>query len=517
MTMRDLLTVLESSGLREPGDQPAARDAWLDTPVAKIAYDSRSVVPQGVFVALRGARADGAAFAVQAEARGAIAILAERERPAGVSVPWIRVQDGRRALAALAAEFHGHPSRDLAVVGITGTNGKTTTAYLIREIFEAAGLPCGLVGTVQYLIGREPRDAPRTTPESVDLQRLLDDMRGAGVRACVMEVSSHALALRRVDGTRFAAGVFTNLTRDHLDFHRDMDDYFAAKRRLFEMLPPAAPGVYNVDDRRGVSLAREFPGGTTFAVERPADVTPGPVSPSLDGLRFEARTPVGPIRVDSKLIGRFNLYNLLAAAATGVALGLPLGAIERGLAARDAVPGRLEIVSSPDDDVTVIVDYAHTDDALRNLLEAVRGLRASRIVTVFGCGGDRDKTKRPLMGTVAAQLSDFVVLTSDNPRSEDPERIIDDIERGLLPSEGRTRAAAADRWKPTARHAAYIRIADREDAIAHAIAEAGSGDTVVIAGKGHERYQELAGRVVAFDDAAAARAALGARRRARAS
>jgi UDP-N-acetylmuramoyl-L-alanyl-D-glutamate--2,6-diaminopimelate ligase len=517
MTVRDLLAVLGDSGLRDTSGAPDGGEAWLDRELSEIAYDSRKARASSAFVALRGAHADGAAFAGQAEARGAAVVVAEISRPAGLSVPWLRVDDARRALALAAAAFYGHPSRELAVVGITGTNGKTTTAYLVREMFEAAGWPCGLVGTVQYLVGREARSAPRTTPESVDLQCLLRDMRDRGDRACAMEVSSHALALRRADETRFAAALFTNLTRDHLDFHHDMDSYFAAKRRLFEMLPSSAPGVYNVDDRRGEALAHEFSGGMTFAVDRTADVTPGQVSPSLGGLSFEARTPAGAVRVDSPLIGRFNLYNLLGAVAAGVALGLPRDAIERGLAAPRSVPGRLEVVSDSGDDLTVIVDYAHTDDALRNVLEALRALSGARLVTVFGCGGDRDRTKRPLMGAIAAQLSDLVVLTSDNPRSEDPERIIDDIERGLTPPEGRVHPADPGRWRPTGRRAAYVRIADRRTAIERAIAEGDAGDVVVIAGKGHEKYQELGGRVLPFDDVTVAQHALGARRGARAS
>ncbi len=517
MRVRDLLAALGDSGLTDNSAVPEGGDAWLDREVSEIAYDSRTAKASSAFVALCGAHADGAAFAGQAAARGAAVVVAGIARPAGLSVPWVRVTDARHALAVAASAFYGHPSRELSVVGITGTNGKTTTAYLVREMFEAAGRPCGLVGTVQYLVGREVRAAARTTPESVDLQCLLREMCGRDVRACVMEVSSHALALRRVDETRFTAALFTNLTRDHLDFHHDMDSYFAAKRRLFEMLPSSAPGVYNVDDRRGEALAQEFPGGITFAVDRPADVTPGPVSPSLGGLSFEARTPAGAVRVDSPLVGRFNLYNLLGAAAAGVAIGLPRDAIEQGLAALRSVPGRLEVVSDPGDGLSVIVDYAHTDDALRNLLEALRALSPARLVTVFGCGGDRDRTKRPLMGAIAAQLSDLVVLTSDNPRSEDPERIIDDIERGLTPPEGRTHQADPNLWRPTGRRAAFVRIADRRAANERAIAEGEAGDVVVIAGKGHEKYQELGGRVLPFDDVAEARRALGARRRAPAS
>ncbi|MEW5984917.1 MAG: UDP-N-acetylmuramoyl-L-alanyl-D-glutamate--2,6-diaminopimelate ligase [Acidobacteriota bacterium] len=517
MTIRDLLAALELSGLLAPTGPSSADSAWLDGRISQIASDSRAVTPGSVFAALRGARANGVTFAAQAAANGAVAVLADQDRPPGVMVPWILVTDARRALARAADTYYGQPSRDLTVVGITGTNGKTTTAYLVRGMFEAAGRPCGLIGTVQYLIGQQARDASRTTPEATDLQRMLREMCSLGSRACAMEVSSHALALHRVDDVRFSAALFTNLTRDHLDFHGSMDHYFAAKRRLFEMLPASAPGIFNVDDRRGAVLARECSNRITFAVETPADVTPGPVLPSLGGLQCEIRTPAGVLSVRSRLIGRFNLYNLLGAAAAGVALGLPADAIERGLWEIGAVPGRLQIVSSADDDLSVIVDYAHTDDALRNLLEAVRPLATGRLITVFGCGGDRDRTKRPLMGAVAAQLSDLVVLTSDNPRSEDPDVIIDDIERGLLPHEDRHAGPASGGWWPTDRRAAYARLADRRAAIGRAIADGERGDLVVIAGRGHETYQESGGRIVPFDDAEVAQAALGARRRARAS
>jgi UDP-N-acetylmuramoyl-L-alanyl-D-glutamate--2,6-diaminopimelate ligase len=329
-------------------------------------------------------------------------------------------------------------------------------------------------------------------------------------------VSSHALALKRVDGTRFAAAVYTNLTRDHLDYHEDMERYFAAKRRLFELLPAGVPAVVNVDDRRGAALAAELPRCVTYGVDTPADVTPESLPPSLVRLAFAARTPAGPVQVQSGLAGRFNVYNLLAAVATGVALELPLPAIEAGLASVASVPGRLQIVSSPGDDVTVVVDYAHTDDALKNLLDAVRPIAAARLTTVFGCGGDRDRSKRPLMGAVAARLSDTVGLTSDNPRSEDPERIIDEIELGFAPPQDRGRPAGGAAASTDA-GLRWWRVADRRAAIDRAIAEAGLGDVVVIAGKGHEKYQVVRDRVLPFDDVAEACDALARRRMRRAS
>jgi len=313
-----------------------------------------------------------------------------------------------------------------------------------------------------------------------------------------MEVSSHALSLRRVDGMTFAAAVFTNLTRDHLDFHADMEDYFRAKRRLFEMLPRDAPSLLNVDDPRGASLADAGGRPVTFAIGRPADITPGPLSFSLDGLKFDVRTPRGTVRLRSSLVGRPNVYNILAAVSTAVALDLPFDVIERGVRSLSGVPGRFEIVSAATDDVTVVVDYAHTDDALKNLLETARPLAKGRLVTVFGCGGDRDRTKRPLMGAVAGKLSDLIVITSDNPRSEDPDRIIDEILRGITPDTRREEMR-------------LLTIPDRRDAIEKAISLARAGDLVLIAGKGHEKYQVIGARTLPFDDVAVAREALAKR------
>ncbi len=399
--------------------------------VSAIVYDSRRVVPGSIFVALRGLKADGTAFVPQAVERGAALIVAEGPRPESIAVPWLQVHDARLALALLADDFYEHPSQRMPVVGVTGTNGKTTTAYLLSSMLDATGMKAGLLGTVAYRLGGEEREASRTTPEAPDLQQLLAEMIRQGCRSAVMEVSSHALALKRVDGMRFAAGVFTNLTRDHLDFHEDMETYFQAKRRLFEMLPDEAPGVINLDDPRGAALVEVCRRPVTFALTRPADVTPGPLEIALGGLSFDIRTPRGVVPVQSPLVGRPNVSNILAAAATVTALDLPLDAIADGVRRLPGVPGRFEVVSEAGDEVTVIVDYAHTDDALRNLLETARPLASRRLITVFGCGGDRDRTKRPLMGMVAARLSDVVVITSDNPRSEDPQRIIDEIKRGI--------------------------------------------------------------------------------------
>ncbi len=496
MTLGELLPRLATDGSELlAGGTLTPADA--DQAVVGVSYDSRHVNPGDVFVALRGQHEDGARFAAEALRHGAVAVVAETEAPPDIDVPWFVVADARLALAALAADIHGNPSQELVVVGITGTNGKTTTSYLVHAMFEKAGLPCGRVGTVGYRFGSVERVAARTTPEAADLQSLLRDMVDSGCRSCAIEVSSHALSLRRVDHIRFGAAVFTNLSRDHLDFHGDMESYFVVKRRLFEMLPREAFGIVNVDDPRGPELASIVRRPVTFGVDQPADVTPAELSMSLHGVAFDVQTPRGRLHARSRLIGQFSVYNILAAVSVGVALDLPFSAIEQGIAAVERVPGRCELASGGADDVTVLVDYAHTDDALRRLLEAVRPLSAGRVITVFGCGGDRDRTKRPLMGAVAARRSDLVIVTSDNPRSEEPAAIIEEITGGMRSGGERI---------------SHIALVDRRQAIERAIREARPGDVVVVAGKGHENYQEIAGRVLKFDDVEVAREALAHRR-----
>ncbi len=342
--------------------------------VRGLSYDSRSVAKGDLFIALRGLKASGSDFASDAIQKGAVAVVSDSPAVASTTVPWVLVRDAREAMAALADEFYGHPSRSMSVVGITGTNGKTTTAYLLRALFEGAGMKTGLLGTVTYMVGDEEISAARTTPEAPHVQRMLRLMVDRGCAACVMEVSSHALALKRVDGTRFAAGVFTNLTRDHLDYHKDMESYFAAKRRLFEMLPEGAPGVINLDDPRGDAMMRATSNPITYAMTKPADFTPGPLSLTWEGLQFDVRTPRGQIHVRSRLVGRPNVSNILAAVSTATALDIPAAAIEKGLAELEGVPGRFQMVSDARDNVAVVVDYAHTDDALKNLLETARPL-----------------------------------------------------------------------------------------------------------------------------------------------
>ena len=478
--------------------QGAIASSQTARPISGIAYDSRAVRPGDVFVALKGVHADGAQFVRQAVQRGAIAVVAQQPLP-DVDVPVIQVADARLALAELAADFHGHPSERLRVVGVTGTNGKTTTAHLLASIFDAAGMPCGIIGTVAHRIAGEVREASHTTPEAPDVQALLHEMVDRGCTACAMEASSHALALRRVDAMTFSAGVFTNLTRDHLDFHETMEAYFLAKRRLFEMLPPGAPSLINADDPKAAALVAVSAKPVTYGINRQADITPGPLSFSIDGLDFDIRTPRGTLRARSRLVGRPNVYNILAAAGTGVALGLPFDAIERGVQTLHAVPGRFEVVSGPKDGITVVVDYAHTDDALRNLLETARPMARGRLITLFGAGGERDRTKRPLMGAVASRLSDVLIITSDNPRHEDPVRIIEEIQRGITPDTRKEDAA-------------LFAIPDRRDAIEKAIAVARPGDMVLLAGKGHEKYQIVGDQHVPFDDVAIARDLLGRRR-----
>jgi UDP-N-acetylmuramoyl-L-alanyl-D-glutamate--2,6-diaminopimelate ligase len=476
-------------------------------PVTSVAYDSRAAARGAVFVAIRGQRADGAAFAAQALARGAAAVVAETDPPAGVTGLWLRTDNARLALADLAAMVSGHPSERLAVIGVTGTNGKTTSTYLVASVFDAAGWPCGRVGTVTVRTSPVPtdeREASHTTPEAPEVQRLLAEMAERGCRACAMEVSSHALVLERVAGLRFAAAIFTNLTRDHLDFHGDMAHYFEAKRRLFTMLPEGAPAVVNIDDPYGAELARSLPRVLTYAIDKPADIRGAAIHSSLEGLAFEIQTARGVMSIRSPLVGRPNVYNILGAAGAAIGLDLPASAIEDGVARLEHVPGRFQMVSSTTDDVRVVVDYAHTDDALKNLLETARPLAPGRLITVFGCGGDRDRTKRPLMGAVAARLSDLVVVTSDNPRSEDPVRIIDEITRGIL-----TPSSPGAPKRPAT---PLVTEVDRRVAIEHAIRAAKAGDLVLIAGKGHEKYQVIGDRTLPFDDVEVARAALGQRR-----
>ena len=456
-----------------------------DVEITSLAYDNRSVSPGTLFFCVPGFTRDGHDFAADAIARGAAALVVER--PLALGVPEVRVESVRAAMAVAAARLAGEPSRRLRVVGITGTNGKTTTAFVVRHLLEAGGIQTGLLGTVKAIVGGRSDGTIRTTPEAIDLQPLLAEMLESGDRACAMEVSSHALELHRADAIEWAVALFTNLTQDHLDFHPDMDAYFAAKRRLFEQAS-SGTRVANVDDPYGARLAREFPGTVTLAIDAAADLTASGLTTSLTGATFDLHTPAGAAHVELPLPGRFNVLNALGAVATALALGVPFETAAGALATAPPVPGRFEPVDEGQE-FAVIVDYAHTPDSLENVLRAARELAQGEVTVVFGAGGDRDRGKRPLMGAAASELADHVIVTSDNPRSEDPDAIIGEILAGT----------------DTAAEA----IADRRAAIALAIERARPGDVVVIAGKGHEQGQEFAdGRKEPFDDVTVARAAL---------
>ena len=505
MAPRSLDALVSEAARLTPLAVPALGSA-ASRVVSAVAYDSRAVTQDAVFVALRGVQRDGAAFVADAIARGAIAVVGEGAAPEGTTVPWIAADRARVALAALAVTYHRHPSDELLLVGVTGTNGKTTSTYLLEGVFAACGWTSGRIGTTGSRVGATERPSARTTPEAPDLQGLLREMVSSGCQACAMEVSSHALDLERVTFTRFGAAIFTNLTRDHLDYHGDMEAYFAAKRRLFEALPPEAPAAINADDPRASQLTAIVRRPITYGLSREADVHPIDLSLTMAGVDAEVHTPAGPLRLRTRLPGRPNAYNALGVVAACVGLDIRPSVIADGLDHIPAVPGRFELVSGAADDVSVVVDYAHTDDALRNLLETARALAPQRIITVFGCGGDRDRTKRPLMGAVAARLSDLVILTSDNPRSEDPAAIIEDIKRGLVPPDRPARhagqAVAAVQTTP------WMAIVDREEAITRAIVDARPGDVVLVAGKGHETTQTIGDRELPFDDARVARSAL---------
>ena len=478
--------------------------------ITGLAYDSRDVRPGDLFFCVPGFRSDGHRFAPQALERGAAALVAERRL--GLPVPELLVPSARAAMAPIAARFYGDPTAQLRVVGITGTNGKTTTAYLVRALLQAQGIQCGLLGTVTSVVGGRERPVTRTTPEAIDLQADFDAMLEGGDRACAMEVSSHALELGRTRAIHFAVAVFTNLSRDHLDFHATMEDYFQSKRILFTGSPERTPSpsvgpaaerpracVINVADPYGRRLAAELDAAITFALDAPADFSAGDVRCGLDGCRFRLRAAGVERAVALPMPGRFNVANALGALAAAHAMGGELDALVDALERGVRVPGRFEPVDEGQD-FAVIVDYAHTPDSLQNVLaaarELTRGERGSggRVLCVFGAGGDRDRGKRPLMGEIAARAADVAFVTSDNPRSEDPEAIIAEILAGA------GRVADAD----------VRSTVDRAEAIAQALELARRGDIVVIAGKGHEQGQELAGgKKIPFDDVAVARQALG--------
>jgi UDP-N-acetylmuramoyl-L-alanyl-D-glutamate--2,6-diaminopimelate ligase len=479
-----------------------AASGRLDSDARDVTHDSRAVEPGWVFVAIRGAKTDAHRFIPQVCERGAVAVISElasRETDVDTAaLAWIQVSDARVALARAAAAIHGDPSHKLKLVGVTGTNGKTTTAHLIDSIIRAAEGTSAMFGTIQHRVGEQAAAAHHTTPEAADIQRMLAEALAAGCHSAVMEVSSHAIELHRADALKFAVAVFSNLTRDHLDYHQTMESYFAAKAKLFNgtLDPQLGASVINVDDEYGRRLMASARGRRiTYGFSPEADVRTDRFDLSPRGLAYTATTPAGQIDITSPLVGRFHVYNTLAAIGAGLALGASLEAIARGIRDCRTVAGRFEqvvIEGGREPGFAVIIDYAHTDDALRNVLQTAREVAGrGRVITVFGCGGDRDRTKRAPMGEIAATLSDVAIVTSDNPRTEEPLAIIADIEVGL-------QKAGRD----------YVKLPDRREAIFRAIHEARDGDVVVIAGKGHETYQILGERTIHFDDKEVAREAM---------
>ncbi|MCB1076204.1 MAG: UDP-N-acetylmuramoyl-L-alanyl-D-glutamate--2,6-diaminopimelate ligase [Verrucomicrobiae bacterium] len=474
----------------------------LETEITGVCHDSRKVEKGSLFCALPGEKVDGNDFVSIALERGAAAILSQKPYPAESPVPWLHVSDARAAMARIAANLHGDPSQAFPVVGITGTNGKTTTAFLIHHLMTASWRRAGLIGTVRYQIGDEVFDAPHTTPESADLQALLAEMRDADCRGAVMEVSSHGLVQHRTDAIRFAAGVFTNLSQDHLDYHRTMEAYYAAKRLLFQQIEAQGESgkdaptlIVNRDDRWGERLAKEtFSHVRQFTFGMGAHCDFRAANPTIDfnGTQFQLAMEGRQMLVKTPLIGRFNIYNALAALSVAYGIGMNFREAVRHLESAPQVPGRLESVGDRKINFRVYVDYAHTPDALENVLKTVRDLKPRRLIVVFGCGGDRDRTKRPMMGAAAERLSDLAILTSDNPRTEDPEAIIAQTRAGM-----------------TGNRIGVI--PDRKQAIAEAIRLAGERDIVVIAGKGHETYQEIEGVRHPFDDREIARQCIAAK------
>ncbi|HEV7507246.1 MAG TPA: UDP-N-acetylmuramoyl-L-alanyl-D-glutamate--2,6-diaminopimelate ligase [Thermoanaerobaculia bacterium] len=472
MRLSELVHGLEISG-----------DPRTDPEVTGVTHDSRTVAPGDLFVAFAGQRFDGRAFAEAAVAKGAVAVVGpDSAAVEGLSVPWLVTADPRAVLGPLAARAYGHPERELILAGVTGTNGKSTVATLLTAILDAAGHPAGFLGTLGYRYHEHLYAGGHTTPEASDLFRLLRRMRGDGAAAVAMEVSSHALAMGRVAGAEFDTAVFTNLTRDHLDYHRDFDDYFAAKRKLFDLLKPGARPAVNVDDPYGRQLAAEMPDALTFG-ER-GEVSARDVAVTATGTRGVLLTSRGEVPFTSALLGRYNLSNLLAAAAGAETLGLPQDAVVVAFAAQQPVPGRMEPVVRGQP-FPVFVDYAHTDAALDAALRSAREIAAGgKVAVVFGCGGDRDQGKRPLMGKVAGELADLVIATSDNPRSEDPRAILAAVEEGLRQSG----------------NARYSLVPDRREAIREVLAMAEPGWVVLVAGKGHEREQIVGTERLPFSD-----------------
>ena len=491
----------------------------LDQEVNGLTYDSRRAGAGQIFFAVTGEKADGHDFIAEAVRRGAAGFVYSRSGDWPRSAAAIRVKDVRRALGLWAAHYYRRPSKDLKLIGVTGTNGKTTLTYLIESILKSAALAPGVIGTINYRYGDYAVPAHHTTPESLDVQELLAQMVGAGVKAVAMEVSSHALAQERVRGLEFDVGVFTNLSRDHLDYHRDMDDYFLAKSRLFTDYLSVSPkvgkaAVICADDPRGAELsamARDHGLEVwTYGENAASDVHPLNVSKSVSGLRGKINAKGRTVECDSPLIGGANLQNILGAVAVGMALGLDADIVGQGISQLKVVPGRVEKIDN-DYGITILIDYAHTPDALEKVLGALRPLTRGKLITVFGCGGDRDRGKRPLMGEIAARLSDRVMVTSDNPRTEEPLEILSEIEAGVRKSGMKRFPVSGFGLRFSSAERGYSMEVDRRAAIRTALGWAQSGDAVLIAGKGHEDYQILGTEKIHFDDREVARAEIVAR------
>jgi UDP-N-acetylmuramoyl-L-alanyl-D-glutamate--2,6-diaminopimelate ligase len=483
-----------------------------DLEIQGLYYDSRMVQPGGLFFALKGAVADGHRFIATAIERGAVVVIAENTDLVPEGFPCVQVKDSRLAMARIASVFYGSPTAKVPLIGITGTNGKTTTSYLVEGIMVAAGIPAAVLGTVSYRLGDMEFPSSHTTPESIDLQCVMSRLVETGAAGIVMEVSSHALDQRRVDGCQFDVGVFTNLTRDHLDYHGTMEQYLEAKLRLFrELLKPTADrpeptAVVNLDDEYGALVAREAACQVlTYGVSCSGDVKAVNVRSSISGITGDLVTPAGTISFSSGLVGRFNLSNILAAVSVGHALGLPPETIRSGIKGHRTVPGRLERVEN-NHGISVFVDYAHTGDALENVLQTLSELKSGRIITLFGCGGDRDRGKRPIMGEIAGRISDLAILTSDNPRTENPDAIIAEVREGMLPLGIREYDHSV--LTGGTQEKGFVVVPDRREAIRIAISLARPGDIVLLAGKGHEDYQIIGTAKYHFDDREEAFAAL---------
>ena len=484
-----------------------------------VSYNSREIDKDFLFVAIKGGIFDGHSFIEDAIAGGATVIVVEDMPKDFKNVTFVVVHDSRLALARIAASFYGYPSSSLTLIGITGTNGKTTTSYLVESIFKEAGLKTGVMGTINHRYGDKSIPASVTTPESLDLQRILSEMAKDGVTHVVMEVSSHALDLKRVESLRFNAGVFTNFTQDHLDYHKTMEHYFKSKARLFKQLLHDGGGergsyaIINADDPFGKRLADCTKTDIIYyGVKNRKHIFPEDTMLTLEGISTEISTPIGNYKVKSPLIGEFNLYNILAAAGVGISQNISLEDIKKGIENLDKVPGRFEQIVNKED-IYIIVDYAHTGDALERTLTAIRDLSKGRIITVFGCGGDRDRLKRPLMGAISGKYSDLSIITSDNPRTEDPNSIINEIEEGI--KKLRIKKHRSSDLTANFHQKSYTTIVERQEAIKCAIDLANPQDTVLIAGKGHENYQILGDKRIAFDDRQVAKNALTAREKRR--